>query len=81
MTTIWIYDLPRTTRRDGVPMWPERIKNSLTPYSDGNREIDAAEARRTSPAAPAPQPKKPSLPHAPRPYGTGKRRYEMATSP
>jgi hypothetical protein len=35
----------------GALMWPERCKDSLTPYSDGLREIDAAEARRSGGAS------------------------------
>jgi len=71
-------ELNRHARRDGGVMWPERVMTSETPYSDGLREIDAAEKRRRNPAAPAPI-KQP----APRPktganhYGkTGKRAFE-----
>jgi hypothetical protein len=48
------YDIGQKQLRDGsgVLMWPVRIRGSETPFSDGLREIDAAEKRRRD--APAP---------------------------
>jgi hypothetical protein len=48
------YDVGQKELRDGsgILMWPTRIRDSETPYSDGNREIDAAEKRRRAPAPP-----------------------------
>jgi hypothetical protein len=41
------YQYMRHELRDGSGlMWPERVKDSETPYSDANAEIDAAERRR-----------------------------------
>lgn len=64
-------ELYRHARRDGVRMWPERVMNSATPYSDGLREIDAAEERRRNPQ-PAPNKQR-----APRPQ-TGAHHYGTA---
>jgi hypothetical protein len=58
------YDIGQRELRDGsgVLMWPLRIAASETPFSDGLREIDAAEQRRANPQpapikTPAPRPK------------------------
>jgi hypothetical protein len=53
------YDVGQKELRDGsgTLMWPTRIRDSLTPYSDGLREIDAGgKRRRNGPVSQTPRP-------------------------
>jgi hypothetical protein len=69
-----VYDIGRHELRDGSDlMWPDRVMNSETPMSDGDRDIAAAEKRRrAAPAAPIKVP-------TPRPkIGPGRRAFEKS---